>query len=84
MHVRHGDFVNWCGDVPVLDCFAPISVIARRVEEVRSQLRETRGMEVNHVIVTSDEKDDGWWAEVIARGWYKIDHSDTANVHGGW
>lgn len=84
MHVRHGDFANWCGDVAVLDCFAPISVIARRVNEVKSELRETRGIDVNHVIVTSDEKDDDWWTAVKAQGWYKINHSDTADLYGAW
>jgi len=84
VHVRHGDFANWCGDVAVLDCFAPISVIARRVNEVKSELRETRGIDVNHVIVTSDEKDDDWWAAVKAQGWYNINHSETADLYGGW
>ncbi len=32
IHVRHGDFANWCwaAEKPE-DCFAPLPVIARRV-----------------------------------------------------
>lgn len=35
MHVRHGDFGEWCWDAERFeDCFAPLSAVARRVQYV--------------------------------------------------
>jgi hypothetical protein len=84
IHIRHGDFKDWCGIVPVADCFAPISVIKRRVEEVKRELLERKGMVVNHVIMTSDERNATWWETVTAEGWYAIDHSKTVELYGSW
>ncbi|PPQ99550.1 hypothetical protein CVT24_005338 [Panaeolus cyanescens] len=84
IHIRHGDFANWCGDVPVSDCFAPLSVIARRVDEVKHDILERKGITINHVIMTSDERNTTWWDEVTARGWYGIDHSKTKELYGDW
>ncbi|KAJ7447236.1 hypothetical protein FB451DRAFT_1411978 [Mycena latifolia] len=72
VHVRHGDFVGWC-TVPVKDCFAPLSAIARRVAEVKAELLERRGIAVTHVIMTSDQTDSAWWDAV---------HSRTVAQHG--
>jgi len=83
IHVRHGDFRNWCeGDVR--ECFAPISVIARRVEEVKKELLERKGLVVDHVIMTSDERDPKWWEEVTGQGWFGLDHSQTEELYGPW
>jgi hypothetical protein len=84
IHVRHHDFKGWCGDVPVEDCFASLSVIARRVREVQEELRTRKGIDVRHVIMTSDEIDPSWWADVEARGWLRVDHSMTGETYGGW
>lgn len=88
IHVRHGDFGNYCGDVPKADCFAPMSAIARRVGEVRAELGERLDVAVQpgHVLVMSDEKDEGWWESVRAQGWTAVDHwmLRTAEEHGGW
>ncbi|KAG2354883.1 hypothetical protein BDR07DRAFT_1210952, partial [Suillus spraguei] len=62
IHMRHGDFYEQC-EVPVDQCFAS-SVIARRVSEMQGELRIRKGIEVTHVIMTSDESDPGWWSEV--------------------
>jgi len=84
IHIRHGDFKDWCGGVPVEDCFAPISVIARRVDEVKAQILEQRGVVVEHVIMTSDERNATWWGDVVAQGWYGVDHSKTTERYGSW
>lgn len=84
IHVRHADFANWCGDVPLKDCFASIPIIARRVHEVQEELRERKGIVVEHVIMTSDEKDPDWWAEVTEQGWLGVDHSRTTELYGAW
>jgi hypothetical protein len=61
-----------------------MTVIGRRVQEVKDELRERRGLDVNHVIMTSDERDPAWWADVAAQGWLTVDHSNTAELYGNW
>ncbi|KAH9942961.1 hypothetical protein B0H21DRAFT_866317 [Amylocystis lapponica] len=89
IHVRHGDFKNWCWDAEEPeDCFAPIPVIARRVREVQDELRTRKGIDIpdTRVVVTSDEADEAWWAEAQSYGWVKIDHDvmQTAETYGRW
>ncbi|OBZ78652.1 hypothetical protein A0H81_00004 [Grifola frondosa] len=40
VHVRRRDFAGMCGNVPREECFAPLSVYARRVREVQEELRD--------------------------------------------
>jgi len=83
--MRHGDFGNWCTGIPVEECFASIPVIARRVREVQEELAvKFPGMNVRHVVMTSDERDEAWWDLVKAQGWYRVDHSNTATQYGRW
>jgi hypothetical protein len=85
IHVRHGDFSNWCNGNPVEECFAPIPVIARRVREIQEELSiKYIGMNVRHVIMTSDERDEEWWDLVKAQGWYRLDHTNTGTEYGRW
>jgi hypothetical protein len=70
--------------VPVEECFAPLSVIARRVQEVKEELLERKGIVVEKVIMTSDERNETWWASVRERGWYQVDHSETVEKYGAW
>ncbi|KAI0346571.1 hypothetical protein BDW22DRAFT_772681 [Trametopsis cervina] len=89
IHVRHGDFKDWCWDAEKFeDCFAPLSVIARRVSEVQDELLEQRSIHVpsSRVIMTSDETNPTWWADVAARGWVRMDHDamQTEERYGRW
>ncbi|KAG8848874.1 hypothetical protein FRB96_001006 [Tulasnella sp. 330] len=94
VHVRHGDFGNECSraSIPTSDCFAPLSVIARRVQEVQDELANTRsglnGGEPLKVLMTSDERDTAWWDDVRSLGWHFVDHGprgeDTAAKFGKW
>ncbi|KAF8913143.1 hypothetical protein CPB84DRAFT_1812062 [Gymnopilus junonius] len=84
IHIRHGDFKDWCGSVPIEDCFAPLSVIARRVQEVKQEILDRKGIVVDHVVMTSDERNPTWWKDVTAQGWYGLDHSQTVELYGGW
>ncbi|KAJ7808255.1 hypothetical protein B0H14DRAFT_2870753 [Mycena olivaceomarginata] len=84
IHVRHHDFEAWCGGMPVLECFAPLSAIARRVREVQQEIQETTGLTVNHVVMTSDERNATWWREVSELGWFTPDHTDTKALYGDW
>ncbi|KAG9032477.1 hypothetical protein FRB95_001452 [Tulasnella sp. JGI-2019a] len=92
IHVRHGDFKGACGTVPVNDCFAPLAVISRRVQEVQDELASAHpglnnGLPLK-VLLTSDEQGEAWWNDVRNLGWYFIDHGprgeDTAAKHGKW
>ncbi|KAI0690914.1 hypothetical protein BC835DRAFT_1280090 [Cytidiella melzeri] len=84
IHVRHGDFLEWCDwqNKDTKDCFAPLSAIARRVQEVQEEILERHGISIptKHVIMTSDEVDETWWAEVEAYGWKRIDHTALRTV----
>ncbi|KIY73465.1 hypothetical protein CYLTODRAFT_448795 [Cylindrobasidium torrendii FP15055 ss-10] len=84
VHIRRNDFRGWCAeDVRIDECLAPVEAYARRIEQVKSELRQ-KGLEVEHVVVTSDEKDKDWWADIFSRGYVSIDHSDTFKLYGVW
>ncbi|OBZ78696.1 hypothetical protein A0H81_01215 [Grifola frondosa] len=82
IHARHGDFANWCwaAEKPE-DCFAPLSVIARRVKEIQDELRRRKGVDIpmTRVIITSDEKDP---AMVSLYGPVILDASIQSNALG--
>ncbi|KAG2112418.1 hypothetical protein DEU56DRAFT_201808 [Suillus clintonianus] len=86
IHVRHGDFGNQCRGVPLDQCFASLSVIARRVSEVQEELWTQKGIEVTQVIMTSDESAPEWWLEVRALGWTWVDYAAerTEEIYGKW
>ncbi|KAJ7786565.1 hypothetical protein B0H16DRAFT_1755951 [Mycena metata] len=85
IHVRHKDFKSWCEkDVSLEECYASLPVIQRRVREVQDELKETKGIEASHVIVTSDEKNGTWWRDVHEMGWFGVDHSRTKELYGQW
>lgn len=84
IHIRHNDFQDWCGTVPVEDCFASLEIIARRVREVQLELYERHGIRAHNVIMTSDERDPDWWDGVYSLGWLGIDHSQTVELYGAW
>lgn len=85
VHIRHGDFLTWCTDVPYEDCFAPTSAYARRVAEVRGELAFSHptAERAAHVIVTSDEPAAGeMWQEVKALGWLAVSTTDAEAKEG--
>ncbi|TCD65886.1 hypothetical protein EIP91_002046 [Steccherinum ochraceum] len=86
IHARHGDFKDWCNEYDPQSCFASLTTFSRRVAEVQYELRERKGIKVEHVIVTSDEQDEKWWDQVKEMGWLRIDHDKegTAERYGEW
>jgi hypothetical protein len=58
--------------------------IARRIHEVQQELLARKGIDVPHVIMTSDENDPAFWADVEAHGWLRVDHSKTVDIYGRW
>ena len=85
MHVRHGDFKSYCSPGST-DCFASLDIYRNAVDEVRAELRERKGIEVEHVFVTSDETDVNWWQSVRELGWSWVDHEELRTVerYGLW
>ncbi|KAK0194202.1 hypothetical protein F5146DRAFT_926365 [Armillaria mellea] len=84
IHARHADFKNYCWGATQDVCFPSVTVTARRVQEVKDELLQTKGIDVKHVIMTSDERNASWWEEVAQQGWYAPDHSKTKELYGDW
>ncbi|KAK7031506.1 hypothetical protein R3P38DRAFT_2924042 [Favolaschia claudopus] len=83
VHAQHTNAESWC-EVPIEDCFAPLSAYAQRVEEVKAEIRSTMGISVERVLVISDKTGKYWWEAVRKRGWVRIDHSGTIRRYGAW
>ncbi|KAJ7738979.1 hypothetical protein B0H16DRAFT_1729655 [Mycena metata] len=86
VHVRRRDFAIWCriDGIPLSKCFPPISAYERQVNTIQAQIFENKGVSVDHVIVTSDERDPRWWEGALELGWVRPDHSRTVEIHGPW
>lgn len=88
VHVRHADFAVHCeGDYSSKeDCYAPLSAYAIRVREIQLELLEKKGIDVTRVVMTSDERDPAWWADVDALGWVYVDSEKEKVVeeYGAW
>ncbi|KAG8715213.1 hypothetical protein FRC11_005286 [Ceratobasidium sp. 423] len=90
VHIRRTDFEGGCGkEVSKDQCFAPVAAYERRVHEVRARLKaRTNSTDVRGILVTSDERDSGWWEQVAALGseWRWIDHiaEKTSEKYGKW
>ncbi|TFY70546.1 hypothetical protein EVG20_g2459 [Dentipellis fragilis] len=86
IHARRTDFGIYCNDVPVADCFPSLAVFARRIAEIQEEVRATKGIDPQHVLMLSDEKDPTWWDAVHMLGWYSVDHTseDTVAKYGRW
>ncbi|KAJ7065506.1 hypothetical protein C8F01DRAFT_1053631 [Mycena amicta] len=92
IHARRGDFATSyaCNDAPKEECFAPLSAYDRRVKQMQADLLSRKGVTASHVILTSDEEDEGWWKTTLetyaADGWSRANHvqMDTAKKHGLW
>ncbi|KAM6498742.1 hypothetical protein JOM56_006690 [Amanita muscaria] len=84
IHARHRDFEVYCQKQSLEDCYASLDVIERRVEDVQQELRQRKGIDVKHVVMTSDERNSTWWDDVKGKGWYALDHSQTTELYGPW
>lgn len=81
IHARHGDFVTHCDEERLAQgrgCPPDLSLYERLIEEVQQDLH-SRGTGLKSgfaqrfpVIVTSDELDEEWWAEVARFGWKRV------------
>ncbi|KAF8336633.1 uncharacterized protein EI90DRAFT_3046566 [Cantharellus anzutake] len=73
VHIRRQDFESWCGDGAADDCLAPPSAYHVRVKEVQEELLTKKGIHVEHVVFSSDDKDSSlYWKEVELFGWRRL------------
>ncbi|KIO34077.1 hypothetical protein M407DRAFT_64761, partial [Tulasnella calospora MUT 4182] len=86
LHVRRGDFAKSCGDNSAEKCLPPLAAYARRVQEIRDELRILRSLAVERVIITSDEQYPEWWEGAKTLDWTFFDHEKegTAPKYGRW
>ncbi|EJT99008.1 hypothetical protein DACRYDRAFT_56709 [Dacryopinax primogenitus] len=73
IHARRGDFLGQCETANV-DCLPTLAQMKTKVEQMQIALAE-KGIVTDHVLVTSDETDPGWWAAIVELGWTHIDHT---------
>jgi len=64
----------------------PLSKFLKEVNGIRDELREKKNLEVDQVIVMSDETEQSFWDEVESLGWVQLDHVKemTLEKHGEW
>lgn len=64
----------------------PLSTWDTAVRDVKQSLLERRGLHVEHIIVTSDERNQKWWDEAAALGWLKMEREivPEARHYGKW
>ncbi|KAG8986048.1 hypothetical protein FRB90_004237, partial [Tulasnella sp. 427] len=92
VHIRRDDFDSgFCRSHPEAECHPPLTVFRNRVRQVKRALADKFGPvtklgNVHDVIVTSDENNATWWAEVRRMGWIYIDHEEERTVerYGKW
>ncbi|KAI5824666.1 hypothetical protein K523DRAFT_284615 [Schizophyllum commune Tattone D] len=82
VHMRRGDFGQWCKGVPENECFPAMPAYVRRVQEVKDDLA-SRGVHVEHVVVQSNERDPGFWQDLKALG-YSFAEYTTEEQEGWW
>lgn len=82
IHARRGDFINYCANETVGDCFPPLSSFQREVEAVREELWSQKGINVKEedVIVTSNDRSSEWWDEVAKIGWKRVQIPDSIRI----
>ncbi|KAJ7327522.1 hypothetical protein DFH08DRAFT_967951 [Mycena albidolilacea] len=71
IHVRHGDFKGAC-HIPLDECFAPLSTIARHVDEVKEELQRLKDITAAHVILMSDETNITCATAPTYGAWYPV------------
>ncbi|KAF7317539.1 hypothetical protein MKEN_00840700 [Mycena kentingensis (nom. inval.)] len=90
IHARRGDFganPHACNNLPRDECLAPLSAYDRRVKQMQAKLKADKGLDVTHVLLTSDELDPEWWATALRTyDWARADHAllETRKKHGVW
>lgn len=86
VHIRHTDFAYYCTGKTAVECFPPLSTYGDKVDEIKAELLEKKGLKVDKVLVTSDEEDEEWWKTVEEYGWHRINWvaERTEELYSEW
>ncbi|KAJ3513915.1 hypothetical protein NLJ89_g2685 [Agrocybe chaxingu] len=87
VHMRRGDFGRQCWDGRTPEqCFVPLESYRKAVESVQKELLEKKGIQVERVVLMSDELDSKFWEETHKLGWSRFDHREerTLEKYGEW
>ncbi|KAF6765971.1 hypothetical protein DFP72DRAFT_797144 [Ephemerocybe angulata] len=86
VHIRRGDFGGNCRPGEKPPCFLPLSAYKDSVEDVRKEIFEKHKIEVDHVLVASNEDDPDFWKTIDSYGWKYFNHtsSRTVETYGEW
>ncbi|TFK35507.1 hypothetical protein BDQ12DRAFT_688252 [Crucibulum laeve] len=86
IHVRRGDFALQCAGAPG-SCLPQFKNYTDKVLEIQHELCEKQNIDVSHVLVTSDEQDPAFWADIRGhQSWAYINHTveNTLEKLGEW
>jgi len=88
VHVRRGDFSYFCSTDRRPDCFPPLSVYKKHVDDIVAKIQSSHDIDPHalQVLVMSDEVSPEFWEEVRNEGWFHINHTTerTLERHGEW
>ncbi|KZV74816.1 hypothetical protein PENSPDRAFT_625212 [Peniophora sp. CONT] len=88
IHARRGDFKVYCRErgIDEENCFPTIEDYVEGITNIQDALEARLGIRPQHVVMVSDETNEGWWASVRLMGWYTPDHIEekTEEQYGIW
>ncbi|VDB86576.1 unnamed protein product [Peniophora sp. CBMAI 1063] len=88
IHARRGDFGVYCTGQGLSEeeCFPTIEDYVDGIAGIQEALETRLGIRPQHVVMVSDERNEGWWASVRLMGWYTPNHVEerTEERYGTW
>jgi len=88
VHVRRGDFSYFCSTDRNPDCFPPLSVYKKHVDNMVVEIQSSRDIDPHalQVLVMSDEVSPDFWEEVRNEGWFHVNHATERTLErlGEW
>jgi len=88
VHIRRGDFAYQCSADRNPECFPPLSVYKKHVDEIMVEIQASHDIEPHalQVLVMSDEVSPDFWEEVRNEGWFHINHTTERTLErlGEW
>jgi len=88
VHVRRGDFAYFCSTDSNPDCFPPLSVYKKHVDDIAVEIQSSHDIDPHalQVLIMSDEVSPDFWEEVRKEGWFHINHTTEHTLErlGEW
>ncbi|KAJ7070566.1 hypothetical protein C8F01DRAFT_1106888 [Mycena amicta] len=85
IHARHSDFEAFCDENAPDQCFTSVEMYQQKIDELKAEIFERKGITVEHVVMTSDEPRHGGIMLQRRDGMFP-DHENmqTAELYGDW